>query len=171
MKRKIWIGLTLIAVLCCSVWAQGGGDRGTTEATVDGKTVSINYGRPDLKGRDIFGWAKVGQVWRLGKNQATEISSTGDLEVGGTELKAGKYSLWAKKTGANTWTLNFHPKTGIWGTPELTEGYVASLPLKMNKVSDASEPLTIALEPASGDNVKVKIHWGTAELSGEFKVK
>src|SRR5258708_30957257 len=87
-----------------------GGVRETSEVTIKEKKISINYGSPALKGRDVFNLAPVGMVWRLGKNQATEIETTGDIVVAGTTLKAGKYSLWAKKTGANAWNLAFHPK-------------------------------------------------------------
>jgi len=109
-------------------------------------------------------------VWRLGMNQATEITSSGDLSVGGTELKAGKYTLWVRKTGEDTWTLAFHPKTGIWGAPAQTEGFVAETPLKLEKAADSAETLVIALADSKGD-AHIKIHWGTALLTGSFGVK
>jgi Protein of unknown function (DUF2911) len=155
-----------VAIPAC---AQMGGERQTSEITVKGKTLSINYGSPNLNGRDVFSLAPVGTVWRLGKNQATEITTTGDLTVAGKTLKAGKYSLWAKKTGANAWVLAFHPKTGVWGQPELKEGYVAELPLKVEKVGDAAEQLNISLVDMKG-KAGIKIHWGTAVLSGAFDV-
>ncbi|HKV41822.1 MAG TPA: DUF2911 domain-containing protein, partial [Blastocatellia bacterium] len=84
----------LLALLCvCPVFGQG---RGKAEASVNGKSISIDYGRPSLKGRDILSLAPVGTIWRVGMNQATEITSSGELKVGDKELKAGKYSLWVK---------------------------------------------------------------------------
>lgn len=161
----------LIVVLCLAVplLAQES-NRGTAEATVNSKKVSINYGRPSLKGRDMLAKAEVGTVWRVGMNQATEIESTGDLVVAGKELKAGKYSLWVKKTGPDTWILAFHPKTGIWGAPPLREGYIAELPLKLEKTADSAEQLAINLV-GKDDNAEILIHWGTAMLSGSFGVK
>ena len=144
-------------------------NRGTAEATVKGKKISINYGRPSLKGRDMLSQATPGTVWRVGMNLATEIETAGDLKVGSTVVKAGKYSLWAKKTGEDTWVLAFHPKTGVWGKPELKEGYIAELPLKMEKANDSAEQLTIALAENNGKGW-IKIHWGTAQLSGAFDV-
>ena len=113
--------------------------------------------------------AQVGQVWRLGMNQATHIETTGDLVIAGKTLKAGKYTLWAKKTGPNSWTLAFHPKTGIWGQPEMTEGYVAELPLKVTKSPSSVEEFTILLANNKGMG-GIKILWGTAVLTGSFKV-
>jgi len=111
----------------------------------------------------MLGMMPAGKVWRLGSDQATEISTTGDLVVNQKVVKAGKYSLWLKKTGEDSWALEFHPKTGVWGMPEQTEGFVAELPLKLQKASDSAEQLTITLKP-NGNKADIDIHWGTGEL-------
>ncbi|HZS44584.1 MAG TPA: DUF2911 domain-containing protein [Blastocatellia bacterium] len=156
-------------------------DRGTAEATINGKKVTISYGRPSingpaLKGKDLFTVAPVGTVWRLGRNEATTIESTGKLVVAGKELEPGKYTLWAKKTGDDSWVIGFHPTTTqpngkpLWGVPELKEGYVAELPLKPEKAKDTAELLTISLKPAK-NQAELVIHWGGVEQSGMFGVK
>lgn len=149
---------------------QAAPERADAEATIKNKKISINYGRPNLKGRDVLAQAPVGTVWRVGMNAATEITTAADLMVGGKELKAGKYSLWVRRTGEDAWTLAFHPKTGVWGAPPLKDGYAAELPLKLEKTADSMETLTISLTDANGDG-EVKIHWGTALMSGKFGVK
>jgi hypothetical protein len=163
--------LLIALVLCVAATASAqDGARGTPAVIIKGKKISINYGRPSLKGRDVFSLIQPGMVWRLGMNEATQIETAGDLVVAGKELKAGKYTLWAKKTGADTWVLGFHPKTGVWGDPPLTEGYVAELPLTMSKTTRPSELLTIALAQSQG-KARIKVSWGTAVLSGSFDVK
>jgi hypothetical protein len=160
-----------IIMLCLVVPALAqDANRGTAEATVKGKKISIDYGRPSLKGRDMLGKAPVGMVWRLGMNKPTVIETTGDLVVEGKELKAGKYSLWAKKTGDNSWVLAFHPEVPGWGFPVKTEGFAAELPLKGGQAPDAAEQLTISLADTNGKGA-VKIQWGTALLTGAFDVK
>lgn len=166
MKLRRLLPCIVLLSLATPLLAQ---DRGTTEVTVKGKKIAINYGRPSLNGRDMLSKATTGMVWRLGMNEATEIETTGDLKIGSAVVKAGKYTLWAKKTGADSWVLAFHPKTGVWGFPPLRDGYVAELPLKMEKASDSAEQLTIALAENKGKGW-VKIHWGTALLSGAFDV-
>lgn len=168
MKRLAPLGLMLCLAL--TAFAQGGADRGTADVTVKGTKISINYGRPELKGRDLTSQAPVGTVWRLGKNEATEITTSGALDVGGTSVPAGKYTLWAKKVGENEWHLAFHPKTGVWGAPPLTEGYVAELPLKFSANASSVELLTIALAEKSG-MAEVKIDWGKMQLTGELGLK
>ncbi len=168
--RKLWAAvLTLTVVAACAAQPQAA-NRGTAEATVNGKKVSISYGRPSLKGRDLLAQAQAGMVWRLGMNQATEITTDGTLVVDGKDLSAGKYTLWVRKTGADTWTLAFHPKTGVWGAPPLREGYAAETPLKLDKAADSAEQLEIALADNKG-TAQIKIHWGTALLTGSFGVK
>jgi hypothetical protein len=146
------------------------GIRGTAEATIKGKKISINYGRPSLKGRDLLSMAPVGTVWRLGMNQPTTIETAADLTVAGTVVKAGKYSLWAKKTGDNAWVLAFHPTVPGWGKPELKEGYIAELPLTSAKANESAEQLTITLSDASG-KAAIKIQWGTLALAGSVGVQ
>jgi len=188
MKTRTLLPLLLLLCCACSSQAQNSAtpapgmaaaspqekkaapERADATVTVKGKKISINYGRPAMKGRDLLAQAPVGMVWRVGMNQATELSTEADLMVGGKELKAGKYSLWVRRTGEDAWTLAFHPKTGIWGAPAMKEGYAAELPLKLGKASDSAELLDIDLTDENGEG-EVKIHWGTTLMSGRFGVK
>ncbi len=167
MRLKLFsvLAILFLAVIAC---AQGG-DRGTAEATIKGKKISINYGRPQLKGRDLLSLAPVGTVWRLGMNQATQIETAAELDVAGTKVAPGKYSLWAKKVSDTEWHLCFHPKTGIWGLPVQKEGYVAELPLKQSTGASSVESFTISLADNKG-KAGVKIEWGTLVLSGDMGV-
>ena len=167
MKFKTTLLCLAVALLAISVFAQG---RGKAEATVNGKTISIDYGRPSWGGQDRLSEAPVGFIWRLGKDQATHIETTGTLMASGKSIAPGKYTLWAKRTGENTWALLFHPKTGVWGAPELKEGFIAEVPLKFERAANTVDLLTISLADAKG-KAAIKIQWGNAALSGSFDVK
>jgi hypothetical protein len=168
MKAKVLLPILTMLLAVTPLLAQG--ERGKAEATINGKSISIDYGQPDWGGSDRLAAAPTGFVWRVGMNQATQITTAGDLSIGGKTLAAGKYTLWAKRTGENTWTLGFHPKTGVWGAPALKDGYVAELPMKMTKVSDSAEKLNIALADKKGKG-ELKIHWGPYVIAGDFGVK
>ena len=158
-----------ICLLASMILAQG--DRGKAEATVKNAKISIDYGRPSLHGQPSrLGEATDGMIWRLGMNMSTSIDTSSDLVVGGKPVKAGKYSLWAKHVSGSNWQLLFHPKTGVWGAPALTEGFIAELPLKMEKASSPVDPMAISLSDAKGKAV-IKIQWGTDVLTGAFDVK
>ena len=170
MKLKKLLPCLVAICLASPIMAQMSGARGTSEATIKGKKVVVDYGRPSLKGRDMLGKMTPGMVWRLGMNKPTTLETSGDLVVAGKELKAGKYSLWAKKDESGKWLLAFHPTVPDWGVPELKSGYAAELPLKAEKASDAAEQLTIAVADDKGKG-KIKIHWGNDVLAGSFDVK
>ena len=167
MRTKLVASVFLMMFMCSVAMAQG---RGNAQATVNGKRVAINYGRPALQGRDMLSQATPGTVWRLGMNEATEIETSGTLVIAGKELRPGKYSLWAKMNGPNAWVLAFHPQTGLWGQPELKSGYIAELPLKLDRTTAPVEVLNIALADKAGE-AAVTIQWGATQLTGTLGVK
>jgi len=162
-------------MLCfaASVFSQN--NRGTAEAVIKGKKVSIDYGRPPLGGHSVSE-LPTGGVWRLGMNEATRIETTEDLGVGGKTVKAGTYTLWVRRTGENSWALAFHPKTEgqngrrLWGAPPQTDGFVAEVPLKLEKAKNSVDQVTISLADAKG-KAAFKVQWGTDVLTGSFDVK
>jgi hypothetical protein len=150
------------------------GSRRSTEATIKGKRIQLEYGSPSLKD-GAFGQLPSGAIWRLGMNQATRIETAGDLSAGGQFVKAGKYTLWVKKGTDGRWTLAFHPKTEaangnpLWGAPPQTGGFIAEFPLKLDKAKDSVDQLTISLTEAKGKG-RIEIHLGTDVLVGAFDV-
>ena len=71
--------------------------RGTAETSIDGKKVSVEYGRPSLKGRDMLGKAPTGTIWRTGADTSTTFTTEADLDAGGKTIPAGSYSLFTKR--------------------------------------------------------------------------
>ena len=72
--------LAAAVVVAAPAFAQN--PRGEAKASVAGKTVAIDYGRPSLKGRDMLGQAQVGQSWRMGADAATGLKTEADLSFG-----------------------------------------------------------------------------------------
>lgn len=144
------------------------GDRGTASATFGSATVSVDYGRPQLEGRDMLAQATDGMVWRMGKNEATEIKTDADLKFGDTVIPKGSYSLWMKKISAGQWHLIFNKKTGIWGDEHPAADDFAEVPLAMSTNSEAVEAFTIELAASNETKGTLKAMWGTAVLSAEF---
>jgi hypothetical protein len=124
-------------------------DRSTVEATVGGAQVSIDYGRPELKGRDMLAMLEDGQVWRLGMNEATVLATDQDLTLGDTVLKAGKYSIWAKKVSFEEWHLIFNSEADIWGTQRKPENDLAAVPAETAELAESVERLLIEVVPAT----------------------
>jgi hypothetical protein len=85
--------------------------------------VKVTYGRPYIRGRDVFGantdsatfLVPFGVLWRTGANEATEITLTGPLTVAGRPLPAGTYSIFTEP-GPSRWRVHFSPILGLDGT-------------------------------------------------------
>ena len=81
----------------------------------DGTYLKVTYGSPRMRGREIYGGlVPYDELWRLGANEATELTTTGDILLAGEELPAGTYTLFAIP-GEDAWTLVVNEKLGQWG--------------------------------------------------------
>lgn len=89
---------------------------------INGTTVTIDYSQPSKRGRTIFGdLVKYGSVWRTGANESSWIELSGDVEVEGQKLAAGKYGLFTIP-GENEWTIIFNSVWDKWGAFSYKEG-------------------------------------------------
>ena len=107
--------------------------------------VKIVYSQPHKRGREIFGSELVpyGKVWRLGANEATEITLTEGIEVGGKQLEAGTYSMYAIPQ-KDKWTIIFSSMLGEWGAYNYDESKDVLRVEAPVEVSETSyEPFTV----------------------------
>ena len=141
-----------------------GQDRGTAKATIGNANVSVEYGRPELKGRDMLGKMQPGAVWRIGANEATTITSDADLDFGGKRLAKGKHILLARMAEPGKWSLIASTK-GAFQFEESAK--LAEIPLTVSQAKDSVEQLTISLA-GQGDKGTIEIAWGTSRLTGSF---
>ena len=157
--------LALIVLLAApAAFAQS--PRGTAEGMVGAASVSIDYGRPSLKGRDMLGQAGEGMVWRLGADQATGLTTSADLDFGGVRVPAGSYTLFARKTGSG-WTLLVNSQTGQWGTAHDPSMDVAEIPLAVQD-GETMEQFTISIAEHQGEAM-IHFHWGGTVLMAAVK--
>jgi hypothetical protein len=89
--------------------------------TVGLTDVTIDYSRPGVKGRTIWGnLVPYNVVWRAGADEATKITFSSDVKINGKSLKAGSYSFFVIPT-KNNWTLIFNKIASQWGAFEYNE--------------------------------------------------
>lgn len=145
--------------------------RGTAELSVAGKKISVEYGRPELQGRDMLGRATEGMVWRMGADRTTTLTTEADLQFGETTVPAGTYSLFAKKTGPDSWVLliNSNPNASVGSRKE--EEDVAVVPLVSKRLENSIETFTIELLQAGGRQGTFSMAWGNLSLRADFQVK
>ncbi|RME11356.1 MAG: DUF2911 domain-containing protein [Bacteroidetes bacterium] len=79
--------------------------------------ITIEYSRPSVKGRTIFGGlVPFGELWRTGANANTKITFSDKVTIDGKELKAGTYALYTIPN-PESWDVIFYTDTENWGTP------------------------------------------------------
>lgn len=153
----------------------------TITATIGGDELKLVYGRPYTKNprtgepRKIWGGlVPFGKVWRTGADEATLLTTTKGIELGGTSLAAGTYSLFTVPNEDGTAKLVINKKTGQWGIPydEAKEkaNELARVDLKKETLEKPVDQFTMAIEPA-GDGGVLKMMWETTQYSIPFTVK
>ena len=136
-----------------------------------GKTLTINYSSPRVKGRQIFGaLVPYGQVWRAGANEATTFVTDADLNVGGKTIPAGSYTLFTIPD-KDKWTLIVSKKTGESGTPYPgADNDFARIDMTASTLPSTVENFTIAFDK-NPDGCILRLDWETTRASLSIKKK
>ena len=134
----------------------------------DGKTITVDYSSPRLKGRKVGGEvAPFGQVWRTGANEATTFVTTANVTIDGKAIPAGNYTLFTLPE-EQKWTLIINKKTGEWGIPYKWEANeLMRAPMQVSQTSAPVEDFTISFEPM-GNVCTMHLDWGNTRASANF---
>ena len=178
MKKFAMGILSVLMVACFAAVAlaqhRAKNPRSTSTLTIKGKTVSVEYGQPSLKGQTIeqrLAGLKPGGLWRMGADTSTTFKTDIDLAFGDVTIPAGEYSIWMQRQEANSWKLLFDKQHGQWGEPAPDPSQCfASVPLVESKPAASIEMVTLTLSKADGGGT-LTIQWGTLEAAASFKAK
>jgi hypothetical protein len=130
--------------------------------------IEINYWRPSARGRRIFGEiVPMNRFWRLGANNATEITLKQAVRFGDKRLEAGKYTLFVIPS-EDQWTLLVNRKTGIWGTEYDAAADVLRVPLEVAVLPQHVEQLTLSVSPNPSGGT-FNIEWERTRASVGFE--
>jgi len=157
----------------------------SVRADVAGAQLAIDYGRPAMRGRKIFGaivpW---NQVWRTGANFATRFTTSADLVIGGATISKGTYTLWTlpAQTG---WKLILNKQTRapcegeactlstrarLWGTDYAADSDFVRVDVKTEPLPKPVEQFTIVVVPQGKGGV-IRMDWETTRISIPFTRK
>ena len=134
--------------------------------------IQIDYSRPGAKGRVIFGdLIPYGQMWRLGANENTKVTSSEALIFGKDTLKAGTYALFAKP-GQTNWELYFYADYSNWGLPEPWDAKKVVLQVNagVQKTQDFKENLEISIDALTNNGGTLFITWENTKVSLPFSL-
>jgi len=175
-KSRLWMLVAItIAVLTAIMAAQQSKPASPpSEATLkfdDGKTVTIQYSRPSMRGRKIFGGlVPYDEVWRTGANAATSLKTDVDLTIGGASVPAGSYTLYTLP-GMSSWKLIINKQTGQWGTDYSRGQDLARVDMKVTQRPSGLELFTISLDKTSGNSATLKLEWENTIASVDVREK
>ena len=142
-------------------------ERGSVSQTVDGTVITVDYGRPQARGRDsLFGKVITrDEVWTPGANQATTFQVSRDVTVGGKPLAAGKYSLWLTSDPTSQWMLYFHKNAGLFHTAHPRPADMAlAIPVSHTTAGEHVEVLTFDFPQVSPMHTELRLRWGTTTV-------
>jgi len=141
-----------------------------TEWSIDGAAISIEYGRPFLKGRDEAVMMPVGQPWRTGADQATVITSNRALKFGSVSIPAGTHTI-STQPGDKEWQLLLGrlAKPGQWGIPYNPSLEVGRAPMALGKAAAPVEQVTFSIDDTPA-GATLRIEWGTKSVTIPFTV-
>jgi len=128
--------------------------------------VKVLYSRPLKKGRAIFGeLVPFGKEWRLGANEATTITFYNAVDIGGTAVRPGTYTVFAD-VKPNTWTIHFSSERGIWGNANRDQDKtVASVTVSPTKVDEVREALAITFQKVDEMHCNMVIEWDQTRVA------
>lgn len=148
----------------------------TVSTTIGLTDVKVNYARPRMKGRRIFGdgndfLVPYGKLWRTGANNGTVISFSDDVKVEGIAVPKGEYLLFTIP-GAQEWTINLYSDIRLGGN---VGGYdktkeVASFKVKSERLTERVEMFTINITDINESSNAGKIQLAWENTSVKFNV-
>lgn len=136
-----------------------GDDRGHPALQLGGNKIEVDHGRPSLRGRKPEAMIQPGQVWRMGADDPTTLTTQANLKFGEKVIPAGKYILQAKLVEPQKWHLLIESEGG---------SVAAEVPFNLQKSDKPVELLTITLEKKDKGG-RLILQWGTLALSADFQ--
>lgn len=182
MKVLKWVLISLaVIVLLLFIafkWMQSNAKKLSPEGSVAFKTeqfdVEMNYSRPSVRGRTIFGdLVPYGKVWRTGANEPTTFKTETDLLVNGETLPAGTYTVWTIP-GEQEWEFIFNSKEYPWGVGwdgealREVEYDVLRVPVYKETTPNIIETLSISMVEIP-NGFQMQLAWENSLLRIDFK--
>jgi hypothetical protein len=146
----------------------GGSPHVRSEWTIDAANISIEYGRPMLKGRSEAEMMPAGQVWRTGADEQTTLKTDKPLKIGTLTVPPGTYGIHTVP-GPQTWQLIVSKRASGWGIPYPQGQDLGRTPMQVAKSSKTTDQLTISIDDTAA-GATLRIDWGTVSATVPFTV-
>ena len=133
------------------------------DQTVGLTEINVEYSRPSIKGREIFGnLVPYNKIWRTGANASTKISFSTHVDINGKRINPGKYSLFTVPNESE-WKIILYNNTELWGVPQNWDdnNVVLSTSVKIEKFPEpiSIETFSIGFDKVNNNYVILSIMW------------
>ena len=130
--------------------------------------IDVEYSRPSIKGRKIFGdLVPYGELWRTGANASTKITFSDDVQASNVSLPKATYALYTIP-GETEWTIIFYKNTTFWGAPEpkdfKEEDVAARFKVPTQKLSEKVETFTINIGNLQNNGADLELIWENTKV-------
>ncbi|MCF4101454.1 DUF2911 domain-containing protein [Gillisia sp. M10.2A] len=174
MKKLFFLMCTLF--LSGSTFAQIEAPQPSPFARMEQKVgltdITLEYSRPSMKGREIFGnLVPYGKVWRTGANANTTITFSDDVEIDGEVLKKGTYGIYTIPN-KESWDVMFYSNATNWGNPETWDESMVALKATAEVIELPFEvqTFTIFFDDLQSDSAIMSFVWGNVEAHLKIEV-
>ena len=173
--KKIFVAI-VTAFICLPSMAQvktpQASPRSTANQIVGLTEVTLDYSRPSIKGRTIFGdLVPFGKMWRTGANMNSTVSFSDDVVIDGATLKKGKYAIFTTPK-ADNWEVFFYTDTDNGGLPVNWDDAKVALKttVKPEMLHRNVETFTIAVNNVDSNFAHLEISWEKTLIAVKFEV-
>ncbi|MCF1422749.1 DUF2911 domain-containing protein [Mangrovimonas futianensis] len=166
------VGLMLAISLNAQVSTPQPSPTAKLEQPVGLTQVTLEYSRPGVKGRTVFGdLVPYGKIWRTGANKNSIITFSDDVEVAGYEVKAGSYAIFTKP-GESLWEIYLYSDTNNWGNPEKWDEskVVAIAKAQVHPIPFNVETFTMDINNIKSSEATLEFIWEKTYVAVPFTV-
>lgn len=122
--------------------------------------ITIEYSRPSMKGRKVFGGlVPYNELWRTGANASTKVTFSDNVKISGQELKKGTYALYSIP-GEKEWTIIIHKNLDHWGIDDYKQEEDAlRFTVKPIALASTVETFSIAVDNLKNTSCDIMVSW------------
>ena len=134
--------------------------------------VAIEYSRPSMRGRTIFGdLVPYGKIWRTGANSRTKITFSTEVTIGGSKLKAGTYAIFTKPQ-ATKWEVYFYAEYKGSGAPQKLDDtkIAAKVTADVTKMNMDIQSFTITVDDVTNNSAVIGMLWEKTYVGVKFEI-
>ena len=180
MMKRVFLGASLLFVSTALLAQQpmdehhqAASPAETASATIGGKTLTISYSSPRVRGRQGHIFSKDGLIshdqdypyWRGGANAATTFKTSGNISIGDLNVPAGAYTLFVDISNPGQWTLVVSKETGQWGLNYSQGKDLGRVKMTMAKPPAMVEALKYTIRDDGGSKGTITLAWENESAS------